>query len=153
MLTPEDEGTPCGDDDYYWSLCNEGPGTCRIVDSRFGSFGVCHGTPIVGASCDDFNECTVNDTCKLVITDDGAEIGVCMGDFAGEVPCNDYDYSCTKNDRCVVLFIVVLLLLLNKSIRDCIPVLNKCTYSQALNKQSSTSRTGFTALDTEIRCG
>lgn len=53
------------------------------------------------AKCDDFNDCTVDDKCKAEMTDSGDAVGTCMGTFAGEIACNDYNDECTSNDKCV----------------------------------------------------
>jgi hypothetical protein len=94
-------GTPCGEEDgeYYFGKCNQGPGFCKAVESEFGNFGICVGIPTFGATCDDYNQCTTNDKCKVVITDDGLFRGVCVGTFDADLPCDDYDALCTKNDR------------------------------------------------------
>jgi hypothetical protein len=62
---------------------------------------MCVGIPTVGASCSDGNQCTTNDRCKVVIAEDGQFQGMCIGDFEANLPCNDYDYECTINDRSV----------------------------------------------------
>lgn len=103
ISSPAEEGIPCGDEtDYYFGECNEAPGKCRVITFEFGSFGVCQGTPKVGIPCNDFNECTVDDKCKVVKTAEGDEIGECMGTFSADTPCNDYNDPCTINDRCAI---------------------------------------------------
>jgi hypothetical protein len=101
MPSPVPTGTPCGvDGDYYFGTCNMGPGFCKEVESDFGNFGTCIGIPKIGSTCNDYNECTVDDRCKVIFTSDGLFRGQCMGKFAGETTsCNDYDDRCTNNDR------------------------------------------------------
>lgn len=61
---------------------------------------MCMGIPKIGIPCDDYNECTIEDKCKVVTTDDGLFRGQCMGKYIGEeVACNDWDNLCTSNDR------------------------------------------------------
>jgi hypothetical protein len=99
-------GTPCGkDDEYYFQACNVGPGVCLTSNSRDDGYGVCVGTPTVGASCDDFRECTRDDTCKLVTTFGGLFTGSCIGEFDAAIPCSD-DEECTINDRYFCLLLV-----------------------------------------------
>jgi hypothetical protein len=98
--SPKETGTICGQDgDYYFGQCNQGPGFCRTVESEFGTFGVCVGIPTFGATCYDYNECTKDDRCKVVVTEDRLFRGVCMGKFDADLPCNDYNDACTINDR------------------------------------------------------
>ena len=97
------EGTICGaDGDYFeFDVCNKGPGICKNIESDYGDFGLCLGIPKLGAACNDYDDCTKDDKCKVVITNDGQAFrGQCMGKFAGEIPCNDYNDECTSNDRC-----------------------------------------------------
>lgn len=100
--SPAQEGTICGaDGDYFeFDTCNKGPGFCKTIESDYGDFGICVGIPKLGAACNDYDDCTKDDKCKVVVTDDGAFRGQCMGKFAGEIPCNDYNDDCTSNDRC-----------------------------------------------------
>jgi hypothetical protein len=98
--SPKEDGTLCGEDgDYYFGQCNTGPGFCKAVTSEFGSFGVCIGLPTFGVPCNDFDRCTINDKCKVIIADDGSLLGVCSGKFDADLPCNDYNDACTINDR------------------------------------------------------
>lgn len=53
--------------------------------------GDCEGIPISGGGCDDFDSCTVNDTCVN---------GVCMGTPSSVGSCDDGN-PCTTNDRCM----------------------------------------------------
>jgi hypothetical protein len=102
--SPRETGTPCGEDgDYYFGMCNNGPGFCKEVESEFGNFGICVGIPVFGAPCNDYEVCTKNDKCKVVFTDDGLIRGVCVGTFDAELPCDDFDDRCTINDRCLLL--------------------------------------------------
>jgi hypothetical protein len=101
---PRETGTPCGEDlldyeDYYFGQCNQGPGFCEEVESELGDFGICLGIPLTGKPCDDFNQCTKNDKCKVVSTDDGLCWGMCVGTFDADLPCSDRDEQCTINDR------------------------------------------------------
>jgi hypothetical protein len=91
-------GTPCGEGDFYFGTCDRAPGFCKIVESEFGNFGKCVGTPDIGAACNDFDPCTKNDKCKVAVTDDGLFTGVCMGKFDAKLPCDDL-VECTVNDR------------------------------------------------------
>lgn len=63
-----------------------------------GTHGVCVGTPEVGTPCEDYDECTEDDKCKVITTDDGVQRGECMGTFVPDRPCQD-DNDCTSNDR------------------------------------------------------
>jgi hypothetical protein len=97
---PRETGTPCGEDENFdFGQCNRGPGFCKKVESEFGDFGICVGIPTFGASCDDEQQCTTNDRCKVVITEDGFFRGVCVGKFAADLPCDDGNDRCTINDR------------------------------------------------------
>lgn len=70
------------------------------IEFEYGTFGVCMGTPTIGVPCNDYVDCTIDDECKMVETDDGQQIAQCMGVFAQDMPCVDYDDECTINDRC-----------------------------------------------------
>lgn len=101
MPEPRQTGIPCGlDGDYYFGQCNEGPGFCKTVESKFGDFGICVGIPKVFSPCNDYDPCTKDDKCKVIITDDGLFRGQCMGKFDDGATCNDYDNRCTTDDRC-----------------------------------------------------
>lgn len=96
---PVEEGIPCGEDESYnFGKCNEGPGFCKTIQSEFGTFGICMGTPKLGIPCDDYDVCTEDDKCKVITTDDGLLRGECMGSFAEDKPCQD-ENDCTSNDR------------------------------------------------------
>jgi hypothetical protein len=98
-------GTPCGkDDEYYFTACNVGPGVCLTAIYGGDDYGICVGTPTVGASCDDYSDCTHNDTCKLVTTNGGLFRGSCIGEFDASLPCSDGE-ECTINDRYFPLFL------------------------------------------------
>ena len=53
--------------------------------------GECEGTPVSGGGCDDFDSCTINDTCVN---------GICMGIPTSVGTCDDGN-PCTTNDRCM----------------------------------------------------
>jgi hypothetical protein len=85
---PVAPGTPCGDgDSFVFEMCNQGPGFCSAVESEDGDIGVCVGIPTVGASCNDYEQCTRDDECTVVTTDDGFLQGVCSGTFDADLPC------------------------------------------------------------------
>jgi hypothetical protein len=85
-------------------MCNEGPGFCKELESDYGPFGMCLGVPTFGAECNDGNQCTTNDTCMAVFTDDHCVMSICVGTFDAELPCSDGDDQCTINDRYVLLY-------------------------------------------------
>jgi hypothetical protein len=98
---PREPGTPCGvDDDFYFGVCNEGPGFCKTIETEFGQIiGICVGVPKIGESCDDLYDCTKDDKCEVITTDDGVFSGICVGKFDENIPCDDRN-DCTINDRC-----------------------------------------------------
>jgi hypothetical protein len=69
------------------------------VKSEFGNFEVFVGIPTFGATCNDYDVCTKNYRCRVVVTDDGLFRGVCVGKFDADLPCADYNDACTINDR------------------------------------------------------
>lgn len=62
----------------------------------------CSGGIALGESCDDYNECTTDDTCMLTrVQFVGGEVrAVCRGTPAVNMPCEDNNF-CTDNDRCM----------------------------------------------------
>jgi hypothetical protein len=97
---PVTPGTPCGDGDgFTFETCNQGPGFCRTVELDYGDVGVCVGIPTVGASCSDYDECTKDDECTVVTTDDGFLQGVCVGEFVPDMPCGGGSATCSSPPR------------------------------------------------------
>lgn len=97
---PKSEGTICGiDGDFNFDQCNQGPGFCKTIENSIGTFGLCIGLPKIGTPCNDFNQCTLDDSCKVVVTDDGFFRGQCIGKFDAGAACFDYDTVCTINSR------------------------------------------------------
>jgi hypothetical protein len=58
----------------------------------------CRGTPTEGVTCNDYNDCTIEDTC---MHDDSGEFAYCAGTPTTGLPCNDYN-KCTVGDVCEV---------------------------------------------------
>jgi hypothetical protein len=99
LPTPLAPGTSCGKNNDYFEACNEGPGVCKTVESEFGNYGICVGTPRFGARCDDNNECTKNDKCRVLLTSDGKIKGHCLGKFDASLRCFLEPSLCLNDER------------------------------------------------------
>jgi hypothetical protein len=99
LPTPVAPGTACGGADDYFGVCNRGPGSCKTIESEFGNFGICVGRPKSGAKCNDNNECTKNDRCRVVTTSDGMRKGHCLGRFDASLACSLDSSLCLANER------------------------------------------------------
>jgi hypothetical protein len=70
------------------------------VEVNDGLVPMCKGDDALGAPCDDYNDCSVNDMC-INVTNPTPIIGnvACRG-MASGLPCEDYN-DCTDNDICI----------------------------------------------------
>lgn len=100
---PAPVGTPCMLGGYpEWYQCNGGEGTCGLVEGSDGELNVgdCFAANKIGEPCDDYNICTVNDTCvPSKFSTEDAVLGTCKAEFKEGMEC-DNSNSAVGNSQC-----------------------------------------------------